>query len=489
MKTYRIVLLIVLTSVLLIGFLGEKIPINDGLGWDGISYAEITQDFDEDFLNGEIDSYRFQRILLPLLINKSMHVLGIPLTNSAIITAYSVANLLFIGLSVYLFFLLASQIQLKPAVEIIGFSSLFFCFPILKFSLYYPILTDTMAFCLGMAFSYFYVSRKIVLCFLIIFLGTFVYPNFILFGLLLFFVFEPPETGGIPWLPKLARLGLIGFFALLIVYFYVVRDFPLIPEKLKVTPVNQALLIPSVIGVLAYLYLTNALISLRQHILVFYRAIQIRHVLYFIVVFGLSKLIISLFAAKGGFPIDFKTYLYNVVSQAITNPLNFWVAHVMYLGLAPLLLIFLASTFREKVLNHGYGALGFILAFGFFAIGNESRQLINVYPVFMIFLLLAMQQRWDISPAFAYSYAAVSLLLSRFWYSINANGNFQHEGGDTTGFMEFPLQQYFMFQGPWTSHWMYGIHLLVCCLLLAGLLLAIYRWKVIQELKAEGQQE
>lgn len=479
MKQYRLFLILVLASVLLFGFFGEKIPVNNGLGWDGITYAKITKNFDEQFLKGEIDSYRFQRVLLPFLISKSLGLLQIAPSDAAIVTAYSVANLLCIALSVFLFFLIANALRLKPAVEIIGFSSLFFSFALLKYSLYYPVLMDTMAFCIGMAFTYFYVKRQFELCFLMVFLGAFVYPNFILFPLLLLFAPEAAKEGGNPWLPKIARLGLVGLFALFVVYFYVVRDFPLIPEKMKVNPVNQTFLIPSVIGVMIYLYLTNSLISLKQNLLAFYQSIHIKHILYFVGVVAASKLIISFFAAKGGFPIDSKVYFYNILSQSFTNPLNFWVAHAVYFGLAMLLLIFLTKAFREQVLQHGYGALAWMLAFGFFAIGNESRQLINAYPVFLLFLLMAMQRSWEISPTFAYAYALLSLLVSRFWYSINANGNFSNNT-DITGFLEFPLQQYFMFQGPWTSNTMYGIHLIGAGVLLLAITGSIYKWNLIQ---------
>ena len=62
--TYRrIALVIILLSILVYSFTGEKLPYNSGLGWDGLDYYSILQNFRDLYINHGINAYHIQRIL------------------------------------------------------------------------------------------------------------------------------------------------------------------------------------------------------------------------------------------------------------------------------------------------------------------------------------------------------------------------------------------------------------------------------------------
>ena len=143
---HRILLVIILAILLTYAFFSEKILHFGGMGYDGAFYGDFTMRFKEKIRDHAINSYYFQRLFLPFVIHYIFSFLHIALSVPNVILAYSITNLICLFTGVWFFFRISNLVKLSKSVEIIGFAALFFCFPVLKLCLYYPILMDIPAF-------------------------------------------------------------------------------------------------------------------------------------------------------------------------------------------------------------------------------------------------------------------------------------------------------------------------------------------------------
>ncbi|HNA40850.1 MAG TPA: hypothetical protein PLP81_02075, partial [Saprospiraceae bacterium] len=72
MNAYRISGILITLALLFYGYRGELIDVNEGAGWDGRLYASYTAHLDRSLEEKAINSYRFQRVLTSVVINKVM---------------------------------------------------------------------------------------------------------------------------------------------------------------------------------------------------------------------------------------------------------------------------------------------------------------------------------------------------------------------------------------------------------------------------------
>lgn len=141
-------------------FWGEHIPAGDGLGWDGTIYARIAYDFFNLFFHHQIDQYSLQRILPSGIIYTFAKLIGHSLTMAQMPLAFSIYNTVILVLAVYTWQAIANILAWRPQVQVISFAGLFLNYAILKMNPYYPVLTDTSAFCCGLVMIYFFLAKK-----------------------------------------------------------------------------------------------------------------------------------------------------------------------------------------------------------------------------------------------------------------------------------------------------------------------------------------
>src|ERR1700740_853551 len=103
LKKERIVLMLILIGILVYGFFSEKILVSEGLGFDGAYYGNFTKNFDQQIKDRSINSYYFQRLGIPFILNSVFSAFKIALTNTNVILAYCFTNVLFIFAGTYFF--------------------------------------------------------------------------------------------------------------------------------------------------------------------------------------------------------------------------------------------------------------------------------------------------------------------------------------------------------------------------------------------------
>jgi len=480
----RIILILILILFLIKGFYGEKILANGGLGFDGVIFADLTTNAFKYLSNHAIDTYYFQRIGVPLVLHTIFKLFNIDFCQSNIIHGFLYLNLFCIVLGAIYYFLISSELKLKPTIEIIGFSSLFFCFPILKLSMFYPILMDIPCFTLSIIFLYYYLKDQRIICLIALFLGAFIFPNFILFSVLLFFKKTPIKLSQeidevssnknrlVLFLRKYNSIQILllitaPLFLIFLLYkFYYFNSFDIIQQGFKFYPGKTVFILFSFLLTILYLCILNLFEAQTLTFTQLLKSFRVIHIFLFIILFICITFIINSCSSKAEANLTLDKYLTNIINQAVKNPLNFIVSHTFYFGAMPMLLFFILKDVKKEILNLGFGMLFFYTIIVFFSVGNESRQIIPFFPFLTILSIISLNRFGNVSIYFSVIFSIICIALSHFWYPINAVKTGLTYYAPSAIFTKFPAQRYFMFQGPWVSNYMYKIHLVVCLLTL-----------------------
>ncbi|MDX2343721.1 MAG: hypothetical protein QNL12_08340, partial [Acidimicrobiia bacterium] len=197
--------LLAFALVLVWGF-GELIPVGEGFGFgDGKTYGRLGMSF-PDFKY--VDTYRMGRVLPSLAVNAAHRLLPGEATIGMTVGLFRLMNLTLLLGSVWLWYLIARSWSLSRAAAWIGFTGLFVNFSNLKFSLYYPTLTDTAAFAFGMLLLYAFLIRKTWLIGAVAAAGAFTSPPLAVFAVVLF-ILPRLDTEPRPHPPsrRIARIG------------------------------------------------------------------------------------------------------------------------------------------------------------------------------------------------------------------------------------------------------------------------------------------
>lgn len=168
------------------GLNGEIIAVVNGFGWDGVFYGSVVGWFDKILSQPVLDPYRAQRIAPSAFLHYAMKILGSDVNRITVLQAFKVWNVTLLTLSAFLWGLIAQKLQLRSQPMWIGFSGLFVSFFVMKYSLYYPPLTDVAAFFLGIVAVWLYVIRKYWWLLAVGLLGYFTFPTMFYIAVLLF---------------------------------------------------------------------------------------------------------------------------------------------------------------------------------------------------------------------------------------------------------------------------------------------------------------
>lgn len=232
--------------------LPDFVQFSKNLIWDGEYYIYYAQHFPDVAFGRTVNIYHYQRILPSGIIYYGAQLLNISLTNYKVFYGFLVLNVLLIFISFGIWVLVCKQLNLSSRGKALGFTGLFINFALLKMPFYYPVLTDVMAFALGMVLLYCYLRKSTAGLLLTGLIGVFTLPT-IFYSALLLFVFPAGQQKlQVPdkyqrWNTCLALLTAFGFL-LLVVAFYFYRKVPLI------NPNSAIVLVISIIAALAYLY-------------------------------------------------------------------------------------------------------------------------------------------------------------------------------------------------------------------------------------------
>lgn len=416
--------LLLLTALFLVlTFYGEKIQINDGLGYDGTEYARIAGNFQELFLKREITPYRLFRVFPSAAVHYGIKLLRFPLSNANILRGFEIYHFIMLLISLFIWSRISDAIGLSEKNRWFSHVLLFGSFAVLKMNFYYPVLTDTTAFTLGLALLYFYITENTAGILIMLFVSFFTWPVAALNAVILFVfpkrlsVARAPAKSAAKTIAALACVLYVVFFS----YFHFFSEYSGgIAISMKLLPLS-ILCILIYIYMIVYFLLKNISISrvfLSENYLFIKRAAII------FVLFAALKSVHAFFSLphSDGNAV-YSIILYRIFVTPAIRPAVFLLAHVIYFGPA----VIIATVFFDKIAKiaqgYGIGLITLLIANLSFAIFAESRSGINIVPFVVFVVVLFLKDiKWD-NKAYLF-FTVISLILSKAWLKLNTNPDF-----------------------------------------------------------------
>jgi len=413
----------------------ELIPVEDGQGFDGLAYADITRDPGQ-ILDDRLDAHRIQRVVPSLIAYVALRPLGLHTSTSAIIVCFQLLNLVFMIVCCYLWFSTARKLRLSRVAAWIGFTALFVNYALLKLVYFYPVLTDTAGLLLGLTLLWSYLYRRYAVVFCVSVVAAFTWPTVFYSGLLLFALSRPARVS----VSHRRRGQLFAFLIALAVatsatLVYKCGTDCVYPVMLNAT--MKPLLPLSLVALSVWVFLATRPLAEQLEPRQLLACVHWPRLVVAAIVFVAINYVQARLVAPGG-PTLSRT-LANTSLGGATKPLILVVAHTIFYGPAVMLIVLRWRRIVAAMSWQGPAFVLLMLVYVVLGISAESRILMNMWPFFAAFAAVAAHQlRWHRSQAWAF--AGLSLLASRVWFPLY-HGEFVQRHG------RYPNQYYGMSVG------------------------------------------
>ncbi len=440
-------------------FFGNRIIENEGLGFDGVHYARISRSFPEMLEDQRFNIYYVKRILPSTVVHYLLLLRGRPLATPFIITGFEMVNLALLVGGTFVWSFTARLLGLSRVGLWIGFVALLGNAQVLKLGFFYPTLTDTWIYMVGLLLVYAYLADRPILLFSTSLVGGFVQQTLPLMGFLLFVFPRSRSLEGDSDRPsRLPRsvLGLLLVGAYLLIGVWT-------GELGNALQGRAAVLVPililGLIGALVYLF-RGLLPLLEGGVFVWpgrlARSISVGRVV--VAVGGAAALWIAyrLLTVNGSQDavVTLDSYAASWFHYSVLNfwngvhPFSFIVGHFAFFGPTFGLLLLCWRRVSRTIIRFGVApsivaALAVVLS-----LHSESRQFLALYPLFAVALVAALDES-EIRARFVVALSVLSVVFSKAWITIPALGD---------DYSVWPAQAYFMHHGPWMSTPAYLIH-------------------------------
>lgn len=415
----------------------EKLPVNEGLGWDGRIYGRLAAEFPGAIAKRTLDPYYSRRTLPSMLVHYGLRLYGKEMTPGRIVRAFGWLNLLGLALVAFAWGRISDDLRLAPSGKWLGWMSLFMNFSVLKHNAYYPVLTDTTAMAIASLMVLAYLRRWSAALPALSVIGFFTWPTLVWTGLSLF-VLEtwpvlpvPQRSRRSVWLAAAAALAVTAMAA--DVHYRIGYRHDGAPVWEQWVPVSLAML-----G--AYLFL--ALRPLAETALAIARQFPASRAFAVRIMIS-AVLIMSCGALADGIATENPSEIFSeglarvVLATGIKKPGVFLLGHIIWFGPGLLLALFGWEACCREASCRGAG-FPIILSGGLLLAGAaESRYLTTLLPFFVPFIVLEVERR-RLPMSFYAAFSAVSLAFSKVWLQINPGVDHS-----SNAYMQFPWQKFF----------------------------------------------
>ncbi|MEO8550185.1 MAG: hypothetical protein ABI678_09425 [Kofleriaceae bacterium] len=439
----------------------ERIGVNGGQGWDGMSYVQWAADFPGQVLHAGLTRYHSQRVLPSAAIWSGLKLARVTPTVPHIIRAFQGLDAVLLVAAAWLWARTAIRLELSRIAGWVGYVALFGAFANAKHALYYPTLTDVAAFALGMLAVWAFVAGRPIVLWLAGVAAAITWPALPpLVAVLLLFPRPSTTLADATIAPRIRKLAAafvgvacgVAFAGVALHYLH--HPVPGVGDDKFAAWVRRDLLVvtlPLLVGSIAvalYALLSSAALwNLRAYLGAVPRRRLIASVIAVVALFAVRALWVAQVGTHGEGPSTGQFFCEHTLS-AIRGPLWGPVHSVVYWG--PIVIVAALAWRRVAAVAVGWGpgaviALALVVAF---ASGANSRQWNHLAPFLVAATIVATAEVWTVRRALGF--AALALAWSKVWLTLGYD--------QPLGFWEFPNQRYFMNQGPYASDAMYLVH-------------------------------
>jgi hypothetical protein len=433
-------------------FFAEKLEANNGLGWDGRRYASLARLLWE---SPELDAYLIMRVIPSIWVNLTFNLLGIEFSPANIIRGFEAMNLVSVLIGVV--FTSGSLVLLgvRPFMRWVAFGLMLTNYAMLKFTVYYPVMTDSAGFALGAATLYFYLRGNALNLGLTALLSLFIWPAAGFMAVVLLLFPRRPIHGHVEMTTGKARVlrfvpGVASFLYVAGIGYLLLAVQRYTGNMAYTLPVDHDLAVFSVVALGATaIWWSSWLNAFPWWEWSFWRKA-------FSPLGGkvLLAVLTAFLALKYIRPLETPDYANGTefflvqVFYGFVRPFITIVSHTNYYGVLFILLIVLHRQVCRVLPRLGFGfALALVANLMLFGMKTESRMIVNLLSWLTVMVALAMNsysfRAWMLLPL-----AAFNILTSKLWMPI---GDVSGTGYHPDGTMTFPFQKFFMNIGPWMS--------------------------------------
>ena len=455
------ILLTAMFSIFLIN--PETIPAGDGFGFDGVVYAQMVSEIETRVSEGELSKYYAQRIAPSLIVRTALTTFNIPLGPDNIIAGFRVLNALLMVVGVGFWMLIARYIRLKSEGFWIGIAGLVLIFPNAKQLLYYPVLTDTFAFTIGLVIVWAHLTCRTVLVAVVAIVGAFAWQMAGIVGMAL--VASTLVSGGTPqraqvdlWGNRLiiAILAVSAFVALAIGLPYVLgHDLHqlIFDQRFYKDPFLSLLTnIPTLALSSCFVsYLLVSAIATHWQYLINLRKVATVTILV-IAIALIPSVIVSMIAnpdipapgIAGYVEILEALLVVRVREGMVFLPI---VSHAVYYGPVFLILLLLWRRVAHSTVEFGAGFLFVVAIFSILSVFSESRFTFMLWP-FIVTIVCKVVSEASLPRVTQICVAISAVGFSKVWLTMNQG---PWPKPDLVALFEWPKSVYFSSLGPWMS--------------------------------------
>ena len=423
---------------------GELISIGRGFGWDGGIYGDVAMDFYKEVFVNQLFEFNFQRILPSAIVHYGLRLMGSELNRDSAILGFQTLNIIALVVGLFVWGKIADELRLNIRTRWLAFIGLYLNYAFLKQMFFYPVLTDALAFTLGILALYCYLKKWRWGLLLLVVVAGFTWPLMVI-GLLILLAFPRQDT--VPFSVP-GRLNLWSALGLSLIWLSAVYFYQFIEGRYPEfgLPIYKPALWLSIPLGLAYVFWLfyfaldeKSLFSPRTY----FQQINWTSVLLGIMAFMGLRWIVMTFSLPGG--LGNSWYFTRLSLDTVNRPLIFLLAHVVYFGPFVLLTVFVFKRFVGCMHRFGLGMSLFMLMHLVLTLDSETRHLVNVMPFFVAFTALAANDlQWP--HKYYWGLAVLAIITSKAYIRF----------GPLTGIeYDFPRQWYFMNHGPWINQAMY----------------------------------
>jgi len=451
---------IVAGYLLIYFFVGERVPYNGGLGFDGYFYGHLAADF-PGMLARKVPDYYLDRILPSFVVWLSARVLSFDLSTPAtVVAAFHVYNSILLMIAAFAWVRIAQALKLSTEIAVIGAACLFLNWNLTTQYLYFAVLTDATAFSLGVVAALCAVQRRYFSLAVAALIASFSFKLVMPMALLwVVFAGPAPERPPLRWQASLAIgaaviAGAAAVYAAYALHFDV--GYGGAPIDAPTLPLSIAVLMLYVCAV-AWAFPVNRVFGGLAFA-------NMPAVVFFVALWAMREAILVVLAryfANDTTVYDYSTFILGSLATAVAKPGVFLVAHVAALGPGVILLLVYLRRVCNAAADASAGWALFLGATLVLALNSESRKLAFVYP-FVVMVLCRALRDVDIRPRFAVCFVICSIVISRCYLPLNALGMQTIEPGimtDFTQLLRFPWQWFFMNVGHYMGWAGYAINL------------------------------
>jgi hypothetical protein len=431
-------------------FVGERVPYNGGLGFDGYFYGTLAQDV-PGVLAQRIPEYYLDRILPSVIVWLSAKGLGLSLTGAdQVVSAFHIYDSVLLITASLAWMRLSRTLKLSAELATIGWACLFLNWTVLKQYLYFPVQTDTAAFTLGVCAALCAIERRPFLLALVAFIASFVWKTVMPMTLLLvLFPYPIAEQNAAKASTRLAAMVPIAgavIASAISVYVTFILHFRFGAGAAQVDPRT----LPLSMAIMAlYVYYVARSAPLAR-IAASFRIGRLGAVAFFLGLWALRAFILltmfNLFGTSQEV-LNLSTFVTALFASPVAKPALFLIAVMVAFGPGLLVLLWHLPRVMNAAAAHSFGAVLLLIVTMAMAMNTESRDIIFLYPLLIAFLCTALQ---EIGPKrqFMIVFLACSFLVSKVYLPLNAIGmgviSKSERITDTDVLLQFPWQWFFM---------------------------------------------